>query len=138
MNFINNALNYLWSFYEDPKPQDKVNIPDSTQSYNNDNSSDSDSDYYDAWEDDDSGYGSDPFIALFLLTLIQGFMNHRALIRRIIIRRIIFKTLILLILGYFGYLPSWWDINSFYSSLSFWWDSISSANLKPYTTEDIN
>lgn len=105
----------------------KVVRPDSTQSYSSDSASDTsnNTDYFDTWSENDSGYDSDPFAALFLLTLIQGLLNHWTLIRIIIIRRIIFKGLIVGALACFGYLPSWWDINSFYSSLSFWWDSVS-------------
>jgi len=108
----------------------KVVRPDSTQSYSSDSASDTsnNTDYFDTWSENDSGYDSDPFIALLLLTFYQGILNHWTLIRRIIIRRMIFKGLIICVLGCFGYLPSWWDINSFYSfysSLSFWWDSVS-------------
>lgn len=98
--------------------------PDSTQSYfDSDTSSNSDSTYDTPWEDRDSGYDSDPFFALFLLTLIQGILNHWALIRRIIIRRVVFKGLVLGMLACFGYLPSWWD-TILLEDLPFWWDAI--------------
>jgi len=76
-NIINSTIKYLWSIGNDlpcaTSFPTRVVRPDSTQSYSSDSASDTSSanntDYFDTWSEKDSGYDSDPFFALFLLTL---------------------------------------------------------------------
>ena len=65
---INNTVNYLWAIGNDLPNISNTRIvrPYSTQSYSDSDTSNNNTDYFDTWSENDSGYDSDPFIALFL------------------------------------------------------------------------